>query len=173
MTKKKNNPLKASSAENPSQQMIEMVIDHYQSGRFEVAEELAKSHSSKFPHHPFGWKALGAILKQTDKIEESLIPMQKSVELSPHDAEALCNLGVTLNDLAKLGEAKESFMKALELNPSFSEAYNNLGNTYLKMGKLDHAKTNYKTAIELKPEYAEAHNNFGDRTQRIRRIRCR
>ncbi len=43
MTKKKNNPLKASSSESPSQQTIEMVIDHYQSGRFEVAEELANS----------------------------------------------------------------------------------------------------------------------------------
>ena len=43
MIKKKNNPIKASIAENPSQQAIEMVIDHYQSGRFEVAEELAKS----------------------------------------------------------------------------------------------------------------------------------
>ena len=162
MINKKNNPLKASNTETPSQQTIEMVIDHYQSGRFKVAEEIAKSLSLKFPRHPFGWKALGAILQQTNKIEESLVPMQKAVELLPHDAEAHCNLGVTLHDLSKLDEAKEIFMKALQLNPNFAEAYNNLGNTLLKMGQFEDAKENYKTAIALKPEYAEAYNNLGN-----------
>ena len=76
---KKKNTLKDSSAEKPSQQIIETVIDHYQSGRFKVAEEIVKSLSFKFPRHPFGWKALGAILQQTNKIEESLVPMQKAI----------------------------------------------------------------------------------------------
>ena len=161
MTKKKNNPLKASNPEAPPQKIVEMLIEHYRTGNFEAAKKLATSLSLEYPNHPFGWKALGAILQQTDKIEESLLPMQKSVELLPNDAEAHSNLGVTLLDLGKISEARASFMNALKLNPSFAEAYNNLGNTFLKLGKLDDAKENYKKAITFKPDYAEAHKNLG------------
>ncbi len=160
--RKESKQLRVSKTGAPSEQQINAVIEHYQAGRFEEAEEFAASLSSSFPSHQFAWKALGAILQQTGRMEEALLPMQKSVELSPHDAEAHSNLGVTLQDLGNLVEAKASFVKALKLNPSFAEAYNNLGNTLKKLGKLDDAKASYTKAIALKPEYAEAHKNLGN-----------
>ena len=79
------------------------------------AEEVAKSITKEFPKHPFSWKVHGALLKQTGRIIESLVPMQKSVELAPQDAEAHNNLGNMLRELGKLDEAEASWRQAIDL----------------------------------------------------------
>ena len=77
---------------NPSQKQLNTLSEHYQNGRLEEAEKLALSLTQEFPTHPFGWKVLGAVLGQTDRLNESLLLMQKAVELSPRDAELHSNL---------------------------------------------------------------------------------
>ena len=47
---------------SPSQQQLNNLSEHYQSGRLEEAEKLALSLTQEFPKHQFGWKALGAVL---------------------------------------------------------------------------------------------------------------
>ncbi|MFL2802548.1 MAG: tetratricopeptide repeat protein [Paracoccaceae bacterium] len=137
------------------------LYEHFKKGRFIEAEQLAISITQEFPNHQFAWKVLGAVLKKTGQISESLIPMQKSAKLNPKDAEAHNNLGVTLKLLGLLGEAKESFTKAIDLKPNFAEAYYNLGNVLIVLKKLGEAETSFKKAISLKPAYAEAYNNLG------------
>ena len=72
----------------PSQAQLNRLLECYQKGHFDEAEKLALSITQEFPKHPFSWKVLGAILKQTGRVLESLTPSQKAVELSPQDAEA-------------------------------------------------------------------------------------
>ena len=61
-----------------------------------------------FPKHQFAWKVLGAVLKQTGRVIDSLTAMQKSVKLAPQDAEAHSNLGITLQ---RTGEVRRSSSK--------------------------------------------------------------
>ena len=62
----------------PSQQQLNTLLEHYQTGRYRDAEKLALSITKEFPKHQFAWTVLGAALKQTGrKINESLIPGQK------------------------------------------------------------------------------------------------
>jgi len=60
---------------------------------------------------------LGDIYKQTGRISESLVASQKSLQLTPHDAEAHNNLGVTLKELGRLKEAEASYTQAITLKP--------------------------------------------------------
>ena len=80
----------------PSQAQLNTLLEHYQDGRFIDAEKFALFITEQFPGHEFAWKVLGAVLKQTGRISESLTAMQKSSQLAPQDAEAHSNLGVTL-----------------------------------------------------------------------------
>ena len=154
----------------PSQDQINHLLEHYQAGRFEEAEAVATSITQQFPKHPFGWKVLGAVLKQTGRMAESLAPMQVAVELSPQDAEAHSNLGVTLKDLGRLDEAEASCRQAIALKPDYAEAHNNLGITLKELGKLDEAEASYREAIALKPNLAQAHNNLGAALQELGRL---
>ena len=144
----------------PAQDRINRFLVHYQAGRLEEAESLAISLTEHFPSHPFGWKALGALLKQTGRLGDSLAPMQSAVKLSPYDAEAHSNLGVTLRELSRLDEAEASYRQALALKPDFAEAQNNLGNTLKDLGRLDEAEASFKKAIALKSDFAAAHRNL-------------
>ena len=155
---------------NPSQEQLSSLLEHYQNGRFSDAEKLAKFITQEFPKHQFGWKVLGAVLQQTGRSVESLIPMQKSVQLAPQDAEAHSNLGATLREAGRLDEAEASFKRAIALKPDYAEAHSNLGATLRELGRLDESEASYTRAIALKPDYAEAHGNLGVMLQVLGRL---
>jgi Flp pilus assembly protein TadD len=154
----------------PSQQQLNSLLEYYQAGRYVDAEKLSLSITQEFPKHQFAWKVLGTALKQMGKLNESLVALQKSVELNPQDAEAHNNLGITLQELGRLDEAEASYRKAIELKPDLAEAYNNLGNTLKEQGRLDEAEVSLRQAIALKPDYAEAYNNLGVMLQELGKL---
>ena len=164
---KKVRPATAGCA--PSQEQLALLIKYYDTGCFDKAESLAMLLTEEFPLHPFGWKILGAVIRTTGRLENSLPPLQKSVELAPQDFEAQNNLGVTLKDLGKLDEAQAAYQKALSLAPDYAEAHNNLGNTLKLLGRLEAAEASYKQAISFKPDYAQAHSNLGIALQELGR----
>ena len=155
---------------SPSQQQLSNLLEHYQAGRLDDAEKLALSITERFPKHPFAWKVLGALLKQTGRTVESLAPMRKSVQLAPQDAQAHTNLGLTLKELGKLEEAEASHADAIALEPNFSKAHYNLGNTLKELGRLQDAEASYTRAIALEPNFAEAHSNLGVTLQELGRL---
>ena len=155
----------------PPQEQLDILLKYYQTGRYVDAEKLSLSITQEFPKHQFGWKVLGAALKQMGKINESLVATQKPVQLKPQDSEAHNNLGVTLNELGRLDEAEASLRQAIKLKPDYAEAHNNLGITLQELGRLEEAETSYRKAIELKPDYAEAHNNLGNTLKELGRLK--
>ena len=159
-----------SSGAEPPQDQLDYLLEHYRAGRLEEAEALATSLTQHFPKHPFGWKVLGVVFRQTGRLKESLLVIQQSVDLSPQDAEAHSNLGITLRELGRLDEAEASYRKSIALKPDYAEAHSNLGNTLQKLGRLDEAEASYRKAIALKPDYAEAHNNLSVTLQELDRF---
>ncbi len=125
------------------------------------AATLAQALTRRFPRHPFGWKVLGATLRQLGRSADALAPAQKVIALSPKDAEAHNNLGNVLTDLGQLAEAVASYRRALEIKPDYAEAHNNLGAALKDLGQLAEAVASYRRALEIKPDFAEAHSNLG------------
>ena len=140
---------------------INTLLELYQTERYVEAEKLSLSLTKDFPKHQLAWKVLALALKQNGKISESLIAIQKSVQLEPRDSNAHYNLGVILQKLRRLDEAEVSFSKTIELKPDYAEAHNNLGVTLHLLGRFEEAETRYRKTIELKPDYADAHRNLG------------
>ena len=148
------------TSSEPSQDQLNHFLGHYQAGRWEEAEALATSLTQQFPKHPFGWKALGIVLKQMGRLDESLAPMQSAVTLSPQAAEAHNNLGNILRELGRLDESEASLRQAIALKPDFAEAHYNLGNTLRELGRLDEAEASYREAIALTTGFSVAHQNL-------------
>jgi tetratricopeptide (TPR) repeat protein/2-polyprenyl-3-methyl-5-hydroxy-6-metoxy-1,4-benzoquinol methylase len=154
----------------PSQAQLRSLLEHYQNGRYDDAEKLAKSITQEFPKHQFGWKVLGAVYGQTGKSSEAVDANQTAVALSPQDAEAHSNLGNTLKELGRLDEALASYNQAIALKPDYAEAHSNLGAALQELGRLDEALASYNQAIALKPDFAEAHSNLGNTLQELGRL---
>jgi len=146
---------------NSSQSEMALLLDHYQKGRYDLAEDLGRELTQQYPNHQFSWKVLGAVFKQTGRLQESLVANEKAVAISPNDAEAHNNLGATFQELGRFEDAETSYKKAIALKPDFAEALSNMGFTLKELGRLEQSETKCKKAIALKPDYAEAHNNLG------------
>jgi len=154
----------------PKQTEIDALLQHYQNGQYDVAENLAKTITQSFPLYQFGWKLLGALYHQRGRLEESLMANETAVAIGPEDSEANNNLGITLQALGRLNDAEESFKKAICLKPDFSEAYFNLGITLQTLSRNSEAEENYKKAIAYKPESAEAYFNLGITVQTLGKL---
>ena len=150
------------SAAAPSREQIDSLFSYYQSSQLAEFEELAIYLTKQFPATQIGWKALGIALRQTGRLEESIAPMQKSIQLCPEDPESHSNLGNTLQELGRLDEAEESLRQAVLLKPDFAEAHSNLGNTLKELGRLEEAEASLRQAVLLKPDFAEVHSNLGN-----------
>ena len=155
---------------NPSQQDIDNLLESYQTGQYAEAENLAQLMTQDFPGHPFGWKVLGAVLKETGRLAESVIPFQKSLEITPQDPTAHSNLGVTLQQLGKLEEAETFLRQAIALKFDYAIAHNNLGITLNALGRLKEAEASLKQAINLKSDYVEAYANLGNTLKKLKKL---
>jgi tetratricopeptide (TPR) repeat protein/2-polyprenyl-3-methyl-5-hydroxy-6-metoxy-1,4-benzoquinol methylase len=155
---------------NPPQNELNTLLEHYQSGRYNQAEKLAKRITKKYPDDQFSWKVLGAVFKQTGRLQDSSIANRKALEISPYDAEANYNLGNTLKELGRLKDAETSYKKAIAIKPDWAEVHYNLGITLQELGRLEDAETSYKKAIAIKPDWAEVHYNLGNTLNELGRL---
>lgn len=155
---------------NPSPETVNAAIALFNDGRFAEAASAARKITKRFPKYPFGWKLLGAALKQLGRDEDALAPMQRAVALAPENAEAQNNLGAILRDLGRHEEAAASSQRALKIRPDFAEAYLNLGNALTDLGKLVEGVASYRRALEIKPDWSTAHSGLGDALTRLGRF---
>ena len=166
-----SNQISRIQARNPSRVELSALLEHFQKGRYDLAQNLAKILTEQHPKHPYGWKVLGALFQQTGKLQDAVIANQKVLEISPTDAEAHSNLGITLKDLGRLEDAETSYKRAIEIKPDLVEAHYNLGNTLKDLGRLEGAEDSYKKAIAIKPDFEEAHYNLGITLQELGRLK--
>ncbi len=161
------NQINLDQIRSPSQIEVNVLLEHYRTGRYDQAENLAKTITLKYPDYQLSWKILGAILVQTGRLQESLAAHHRAVEISPKDIQALNNLAVILQKLGRLEEAEASLRKAIAISPGYSETYNNLGNTLQELGRLEEAKVSYNQALAIKPGYAIFLYNLGNALHKL------
>lgn len=145
----------------PADTELTELLNLYQLGIYLTAEHMAVALTEKFPNHPFAWKALGTILKQTKREEQSLRLMLKAAELDPNDAEAHFNAGIVLYELGKLERALKCQKNAIKANYEHAEAHNCMGNIFTALGKSEEALKSYQIAVQISPRFAEALYNVG------------
>jgi Tfp pilus assembly protein PilF len=171
--KKKNssrNLISLNQTVSPPQIEINTLLEHYKKGRYDLVQNLATTLTQQYPSHPFCWKLLGALFKQTGKLQDSLIANQRAVAISPNDAESHNNLGDTLQELGRLEDAQASYRKAIAIKPDLAEAHSNLGTILQELGRLEGAQASYRKAIAIKPDLALAYGNLGATLQELGRL---
>ena len=114
-----------------SQKKIKL-LNYFQSGQLDSAENLDLTLIKDFPEDQFIWKALGTILIKGKKYDRALVAFDKAIEIFPNDFETHHNLSLLLLELERLDEAENSCKTAIRLKPDSAEAYFNLAHTLQK-----------------------------------------
>ena len=135
--------------------------DLYQNGRYGDAVQLGRSITQRFPQHQLCWKVLGAALNQAQKLQKSLTPSQRAVDLDPQDADAHALLGNTLHRLGRLEQAEASYKKAIALRPDVAATHYYLGAALHDLGRLSDAEVSYRNSIALDPNHPGVYVSLG------------
>jgi tetratricopeptide (TPR) repeat protein len=159
-TPTKSQPLHIPASQEPTPHEVGAVSELFRQRRYVEAEMLAQVLTARFPLHGFGWKALGAVLKQQGRREEALAPLGRAVELMPDNAEAHFNLGNCLLEQEKFADAEPCYRRALSFKHDYLAAYFNLGNVLQRQGRFAEAEASYLQALSLKPDLADARRNL-------------
>jgi predicted O-linked N-acetylglucosamine transferase (SPINDLY family) len=141
---------------------IDAGLSHHRMAQLAEAEKIYRQVLAQKPDDVDALHLLGALAKQTGRIEEAIELLRRTVQLKPDYAEAQNNLGVALVDTGQLDEGITCYRRAIQHKPDYAEAYNNLGIALAKMNPIDPAIAAYRDAIRLDPGLAEAHNNLGN-----------
>lgn len=147
-------------ADTPSTEELSRLISTFSEGALQESETLARFLAERYPGAPLAWKVLGATKYLSGELSAAIIPMRRSANAAPHDAEAQFNLGVALFDLRLFEEASLAYKAAIRARPGYPEAHNNLGNLLRHLGKLDASQAAYREALRSRPEYALAQGNL-------------
>ena len=157
LTKKKSRR----QVEEPGQDEMDAAVDLFGKGSLLELEAISRDLIARYPESAFGWKVLSVALDQQGRSAEALEPAQKSVILSPNDAECHNNLGRIFQELDQPYEAEASCRQALKIKPNFAGALNNLGNALLSCGRFSEAEKYCLQGLQIEPNNALTHNNLG------------
>ena len=117
----------------------------------QLNDELAEVHFS-----------LGSVYNATGKVAESIIELDRAVQLAPNSDEGYRRLGAAYVANGQKEEALEAYQKAIDLNPYYWANYNSLGIAYFDSGEYEKALSAYRRVTQLEPDNSTGYENIGD-----------
>lgn len=103
----------------------------------------------------------GLIKSQLGFYQESLIDLQKSLDLNPDNKYALNNRGYTYNLMHQYDKAILDLDMSIALDPKFSYSFNNRGLAKMELGLLDEGLNDIEKSLDLDDENSYAYRNLG------------
>jgi predicted O-linked N-acetylglucosamine transferase (SPINDLY family) len=140
---------------------LTIALDHFQTGRLELAEEIYRRILAADPTQAEAWHMTGVMACQREQLAVGAERIRHAIELRPTMGEYHGNLGIALKQLGQLDEAIACYRRALELNPRLADVHNNLGIALRQQGDLAGAVACHQHALDVNPEFAEAYNGLG------------
>ncbi|MCX5718839.1 MAG: tetratricopeptide repeat protein [Nitrospirae bacterium] len=103
------------------------------------------------------------MFEKTNRFDEMVISLKKTIEINPKHADALNYLGFSYADKGiNLEEARLLINKALELKPDSGYIIDSLGWVYFKMGNYDEAMKILQRAAEMVKDDPVIYEHIGD-----------
>ena len=105
---------------------------------------------------------LGALYLVQGRPEEGIVPLEKSLRISPDQFAALSDYASGLGMLSRFQASLEIYERAIALNPGYVMAHYNRGLVLQILNRPEDALASFEQAIALDPDCAPAHLNRGN-----------
>jgi len=139
-----------------------------ESGKSVAGEELLREWVAKEPGSSRAHFRLGAYLEREKRHAEADAELQRAIELTPDDAEALNYLGYSLADRAvELERALELVQRAVRLDPWNAAYLDSLGWTLFHLGRFEEARKPLEQAAREFPSDPVVLEHLGDLYNRL------
>ena len=136
---------------------------HEERGKPEQAETTLLRGLTDNPENLEMRYRLGVLYEKSGRFEESILEMQRILDVEPDHAEALNFIGYGLADRGiRLDEAERLIRKALELKPENGYIIDSLGWVYFRKNRPDLAVSHLEKAHRILPEDPTIAEHLGD-----------
>lgn len=109
---------------------------------------------------PQAWTALGVVLREQQRPDESEAAYRQALALAPGNALAHHNLGALLSNLERAEEALAALEQARALGLAAPELHINRGRALAQLYRLEEAERAYSQAVALRPTDISAQSNL-------------
>jgi tetratricopeptide (TPR) repeat protein len=144
------------------QSKFDQALALHREGNLSDAERAYRKILQQRPNHADALHFLGVISVQTQRAEQGIELIKKSISFTPKNSPVHNSLGNALRSLNRHEEALASYDRAIELRRDYAAAYFNRGNALRDLKRLEEALKSYDTAFALKMDDAVAHYNHGN-----------
>ena len=166
----KTSKIKNVSNSNPSQNIINSLVELYNQNETELLLEKTNTLLFEFPSSFILWNMRGILNLDTKRPNNAARCFEKAVSLNPSFADGFVNLGNIYQDQGKLDEAVLAYKKAINIEPNNANAFYNLGNLFVNQDKLNDAEINFKHSISIKENNPKAYNNLANIYQKQKNL---
>ncbi len=146
----------ASGAERIAQ-LMQVATEHEQAGRLAEAESVLRGVLAEAANHPPALHLMGIVAFRTNRIDEAVRLMERSLAVAPMEAVYYRNICEVYRVLGRLDEALVAGRRAASLAPNDLHCYHNLGVLHYHRLELDEAIASGERALALGPEFAGGH----------------
>ncbi len=139
-------------------------------GSYEAAENKYKEILEWNENQANVLLSLGMLYYTTNRYQQALELLLKSLELEPSSAVQHYNIALVLEKFGAIPQVIQAYQQAIALKPQWVEPYNNLGNILLKAGEIEQAESIYQRAIIANPKHFGSYLNLGNILMQRRQI---
>ena len=131
---------------------IKEAIDHQESGRGELAEEIYRNILKQDPNHIEAARLLAGIAMEHEKFKDAEIFLLRVVKNAPKYPRAWADLVKAQREQDKFEIALDSSEKLISLDPNIPESYMVRASVEGEAGMQHEAIESYKKALSISPE---------------------
>jgi tetratricopeptide (TPR) repeat protein len=129
--------------------------------KLSISQAISKVPANKQVSYYYFWKLQSKILRTLEKYDESLISINKAIELEPNDVMLYNEKASILNMQKKYAAAITIYDKIIIKNKD-SFTYHDRGNAKFSLGDYQGAIIDFSKAIKLNPNHVKAYNDRGN-----------
>jgi len=129
--------------------------------RLEEALSTAKAAVVKSPQFGFGWARVSELEFSFGRTAQALQALEKALQLSPRNAEAISLKGFLLAAQNRIVEAESAFEDAIAVDPALGNAWLGRGLCRIRQGHAESGRQDLQVAAALEPNRAVLRSYLG------------
>ena len=133
-------------------EQITNAINAFSLKKYSKAEEICSHILSKNDNADAN-HIIGCIRMSQGNYKESILFIQKSLDINPNDIGALISLGCALSSKKDYQESIVAFKKVINLKEDISQVHFYLGEAYRQIDKFNDALDSFKKCLSLTPDH--------------------
>lgn len=147
--------------ENQGLELVREAFQLSQFQQFDPALQRAELATQLMPGDFRPWALIAEIHRSTNRIDESIVALEKARVLAPDEAAILFALGTSYFRQEDYNSAIDFLEQGLVLKPDEPGALFDLGNVFYVQKRFEDALFTYEKAMAVKEDFWEAINNIG------------